>query len=97
VALNSYVDDYSSEFLTLFSKKELNLGLIGVSNTIDALEKYNAKVFFSLYEIRNLVFSPYDLDTISMIIENKLNEIKERFDFRFEITSKLLKFASRKL
>lgn len=95
--MNGYVDDYSCEFLTLFTKKELNLGLIGVSNTIDALEKFNAKVYSSLYDIKNLVFSPYSQDVISLIIEDKLKMTRQRFSFAFEITEKLLKYAARKL
>ena len=41
MALKNSVDDYTSEFLTLFSRKDLQLGLIGVSNVINAFERYN--------------------------------------------------------
>lgn len=41
MALKSSVDDYTSEFLSLFSRKDLHLGLIGVSNVINAFGRYN--------------------------------------------------------
>ena len=54
-------------------KKELNFGLIGVSNTIDALEKYNGRSHLMMSDIKNLVFCPYNQDYIDLIIKDKIN------------------------
>jgi Cdc6-like AAA superfamily ATPase len=82
--------------LSLFSTKELNICLIGVSNSIDALEKYNEKVA-SLYQIKNLVFAPYTQQIIGNIITDRLYELKEKCQIEIVISEKLLNYLARKL
>jgi len=82
--------------LSLFSNKQLNINLIGVSNSIDALEKYNEKVC-SLYHVKNIVFAPYDYETLKKIILDRLSELNERCQIRIDIVDKLLNYVTRKL
>ena len=49
----------SEDFLTLFLKKSANLVLLGISNTINTLQRYSSKYSFNIGEIENVVFEPY--------------------------------------
>ena len=41
----------SEDFMTLFLKKSVNLVLLGISNTIDTLQKYSSKYSFNISDI----------------------------------------------
>lgn len=49
--------------------------LLGISNTIDAVEKYGSKMNVNIYDIKNIVFHPYKLIEMVTIIEDKIKEI----------------------
>jgi Cdc6-like AAA superfamily ATPase len=44
-------DAVSEDFLTLFLRKSVNLVLLGISNTIDTLQKYSGRYSFKITEI----------------------------------------------
>lgn len=48
-----------SDFLAMFSQKNLHLILIGTSNSIDFLEKYEDRTHSTMPVIKNIVFRPY--------------------------------------
>lgn len=50
---------FTEDFMKLFQKKGLPIILIGISNTIDALQKYSGKFSFKIHEIDNVIFPPY--------------------------------------
>jgi len=56
----------------LFGRKNIKLILIGISNTIDTLQKYSSKFSFKIQDIDNVVFSPYSCEHISEIMKDKL-------------------------
>jgi len=76
ILFKSAPDIVSEDFLSLFLKKTVNLVLIGISNTIDCLQKYSGKYSFKVTEIENVVFSPYRADQIMTIVLDKLKQIK---------------------
>jgi Cdc6-like AAA superfamily ATPase len=71
-------DIISEDFLLLFSKKNINLILIGISNTIDTLQKYSSKFSFKINDIENVVFQPYTCENIIMIMKDKLEQISKK-------------------
>lgn len=95
-ALSGFQNDYTYEFLSLFSRKELNLSLIGVSNSIDALERYSEKVA-SLHQAKNLVFAPYNQHIIAAIILDRFHELSQRCQINIEVSEKLMRYVARKL
>lgn len=49
----------TEDFMKLFQKKNLNIILIGISNTIDTLLKSSNKFCFKMHDIENVIFPPY--------------------------------------
>ena len=45
--------------MSLFNKNGLKMILLGISNTIDTIQKYSSKHAFSVAKIGNIVFKPY--------------------------------------
>lgn len=87
----------SEDFLTLFQKKSVNLVLVGISNTIDTLQKYSGKYSFKVSEIENVVFAPYKAEHIMAIMQDKLALVRQKFSLDLAFPDKLLKFAAQKL
>lgn len=59
IILEQKTNIFTEDFFQLFSNPNLNLMMIGVSNTIDALAKYSKNIALNLNEIKNIVFEPY--------------------------------------
>jgi len=62
----------------LFWEKKLDIGLIGVSNSIDAMEKYWAKEYCREWEIQNVVFVPYNNVQIQVFMQDKLAQLNNK-------------------
>ena len=62
----------SEDFLTLFLKRSVNLILVGISNTIDAIQKYSGNYSFKVSEIVNLVFAPFKAEHFLSIMQDNL-------------------------
>lgn len=75
----------------------MNLVLVGISNTIDTLQKYSGNYSFKVTDIENVVFSPYKAEQIQVILTDKIKHLKEKFKIIIEFPEKLLKFAAQKL
>ena len=50
--------------------------LIGISNTIDTLQKYFFKFSIKLEDVDNIVFKPYTVKDIREIITEKFDELE---------------------
>lgn len=61
---NSYKEALSEDFFDIFCNKNLKILLLGISNTIDALEKYGDKLKVKVSEVTNIVFNPYTKDQL---------------------------------
>ena len=68
IAFRGRTEPYSYEFLSLFGAKNLKLSLIGVSNSLDAVEQYCKKTNFYGRNIIEIVFSPYSSDQIECLV-----------------------------
>lgn len=75
----------------------MNLILVGISNTIDTLQKYSGKYSFKVSEIENIVFAPYRTEHIMAILQDKISHLKGKFNITVDFPEKLLKFSSQKL
>lgn len=62
----------TEDFMKLFQKKGVPIILIGISNTIDALQKYSGKFSFKIHEIDNVIFPPYTAEQIAEIMKDKI-------------------------
>lgn len=58
--------------------------MVGVSNTIDTLQKYSGKYSFKVSDIENVVFAPYRAEHIAGLLGEKLAQVGERFDLNVE-------------
>jgi Cdc6-like AAA superfamily ATPase len=47
--------------------------MLGISNTIDALEKYCEKLKINVNEVTNIVFNPYTVEQLKEIIIDRLD------------------------
>lgn len=63
---------FSDDFFSLFSNRKFSILLIGISNTIDTLEKYSERLKVRIPDITNIVFKPYNEVQIIAIMESKL-------------------------
>lgn len=87
----------TEDFMRLFQKKGLDLILIGISNSIDVIQKSSLKYSFKIQEIENIIFPPYTAEHISCIIKDKLEEMKTATEIEIMYPEKLLKFTAQKL
>lgn len=87
----------TEDFMKLFQKKGFPIILIGISNTIDALQKYSGKFSFKIHEIDNVIFPPYTAEQIAEIMKDKIEQVRSTADLDICVPEKLLKFASQKL
>lgn len=88
---------FTEDFMKLFQKKGLPIILIGISNTIDALQKYSGKFSFKIHEIDNVIFPPYTAEQIAEIMKDKIEQVRVTTGLDICVPEKLLRFASQKL
>lgn len=67
---------------------------MGVSNSLDTLEKYSLKVHHSIEEVRSVVFTPYTHEAISALILEKLEQLRER---GLQVELKMVNYVAKKL
>jgi Cdc6-like AAA superfamily ATPase len=60
-------------FLTFLLTRNLKIVMLGISNTIDALEKYCEKLKINVNEVTNIVFNPYTVEQLKEIIIDRLD------------------------
>ncbi len=97
IILEQKTNIFTEDFFCLFSNTKLNLMMLGISNTIDALAKYSKSISVNLNEIKNIVFQPYAIENIVKIIKEKLEIIRERFGFNIITNDKVLNFIAAKI
>ena len=73
-------------FLSLFIKKSVNIILLGISNTIDTIQKYSSKYSFNITTIENVVFAPYRMEQIMVILRDKLEHIEKKMRIKVEFS-----------
>lgn len=61
--------------MELFRRRDSGLWLIGVSNSIDAVEQYCRRNQLIMGSIRNIVFAPYSQEHLALLIEQKLQQL----------------------
>jgi Cdc6-like AAA superfamily ATPase len=67
---------------------------VGVSNSLDTLEKYSLKVHHSIEEVHSVVFTPYTHEAISALILEKLEQLRER---GLQVELKMVNYVAKKL
>lgn len=97
IILEQKTNIFTEDFFCLFSNPKLNIMMLGISNTIDALAKYSKSISVNLNEIKNIVFEPYPVENIVKIIKEKLEIIRERFNFNIITSDKVLNFIAAKI
>ena len=50
-----------------------------------------------MQEVKNLVFTPYNQQTLSWIIFDRLQQLRDRCQINIEISDKLMRYLARKL
>lgn len=75
----------------------MDLILIGISNSIDVIQKSAMKFSFKIHEIENIIFPPYTAEHISCIIKDKLEEMRAATGIEIVYSDNLLKYTSQKL
>ncbi len=88
---------FTEDFFCLFANPKLNIMMLGISNTIDALAKYSKSISVNLNEIKNTVFEPYTLESIVKILKEKLDLIHGKFGFKIVANEKVLNFIAAKI
>ena len=56
--------------------------LLGISNTINTLQRYSSKYSFNVTEIENIVFEPYKMEHIMAILGEKIAHIEKRMKIK---------------
>ena len=75
-AMKRPTNDYSSEFFELFADESLHLGLIGVSNSLDFLQRYCKRgEHHILSAVSNLKFSQYTERQIETLLLERLTAL----------------------
>lgn len=69
IILEQKTNIFTEDFFMLFSNPKINIMMLGISNTIDAMAKYSKNICINLNEIKNIVFEPYSHETIVKIIK----------------------------
>ena len=59
VILEQKTNIFTEDFFKLFSNPKIDIMLLGISNTIDAMVKYSKNIALNINEIKNIVFKPY--------------------------------------
>lgn len=94
---NSTKEYLSEDFFSLFSNKNLKIMLIGISNDIDALEKYGPKFNVGVSDVSNIVFNPYTIEEVKNIIEDKIATVAAKTGIRLLFTEKLVRYSANKM
>lgn len=63
----------TEDFFDIFTNRNLKIVMLGISNTIDALEKYCEKLKINVSEVTNIVFNPYTVEQLKEIIIDRLD------------------------
>jgi hypothetical protein len=97
IILEQKTNIFTEDFFCLFSNHKLNIMMLGISNTIDALAKYSKSISVNLNDIKNTVFQPYPLENIVKIMKEKLELIHDKFGFKIVANDKVLNFIAAKI
>ena len=62
--LSSHKEMLTEDFFDIFTNRNLRIVMVGISNTIDALEKYCEKININVSEVTNIVFNPYTVEQL---------------------------------